>query len=137
MVYLLSKYGQLVPFIMVFSPKFTPSPYLVFLQERSLNISRQTDTSTQWLPLILLDIGIFQTRSKACREEPSLNYGLRNIRHLLLSPPSPCVCSYISFKLFEIQHGTEQKAMLNFSGSLCCYSAERPLFTLDKMHCKS
>ena len=86
---------------------------------------------------ILSDIGVFQPRSKACSEEPCLNYCLRNIRRLLLSPPPPCFCSSISLKLFEIQHGTEHRAMLNFSGPSCCYSVERPFCTLDKMHCTS
>lgn len=83
-VYLLSKYGQPVLFIMVSPPKFTPSPFsFFFLQERSLNIIRQTNTHSGY-HFILLYIDIFQTRSKACREESGLNYGLENIKRLLL-----------------------------------------------------
>ena len=83
-VYLLSKYGQPVLFIMVSPPKFTPSPSsFFFLQERSLNIIRQTNMHSGY-HFILLDKDIFQTRSKSCSEKSGLNYGFGNIKRLLL-----------------------------------------------------
>lgn len=58
-------------------------PPFFFKKDLWLSADKQTLPHSGY-HFILLDIGIFQTRSKACREEPGLNYGLRNIRRLLL-----------------------------------------------------
>lgn len=73
------------PFHYGLSSQIYTQSFLLFFFKKDLWISLDKQTLTHsGYHFILLDIGIFQTRSKACREEPGLNYGLGNIRCLLL-----------------------------------------------------